>query len=107
MKTVDQFSSSYRFSESLHSLAFSACTKIILQQGRFFKEMSSSGGGAASGTIKVKNEMDLLRKDRLPSFKSRDLTLGGLASVNMKTSNTASTKREFKPNLNVQRNKNA
>lgn len=69
--------------------------------------MAASRGGTASGTIKVKNEMDLLRKDRLPSFKSRDLTLGGLASVNMKTTNTASTKREFKPNLNVQRNKNA
>ncbi|XP_063700664.1 DNA-directed RNA polymerase III subunit RPC4 [Culicoides brevitarsis] len=69
--------------------------------------MSSTRGGTTSGTIKVKNEMDLLRKDRLPSLKSRDLTLGGLASVNMKTTNTASTKREFKPNLNVQRNKNA
>lgn len=70
--------------------------------------MTSSG--TTSGTIKVKNEIDLLRKDRLPSFKSRDLTLGGLAAgLNLKTTNNAanSSKRDFKPNLNVQRNRNA
>lgn len=69
--------------------------------------------GTIPGTIKVKSEMDLLRKDRLPSFKSRDLTLGGLGNLNIRTNsilnaNSKSTvaKKEFKPNLNVTRNKN-
>lgn len=70
-------------------------------------------------TLRLKSPAELLRKDRLPSFRTRDLTLGGLAGVNIKTEprDSAATvaaaaaaananKKVFKPNLNVTRSKN-
>lgn len=69
-------------------------------------------------TLRLKSPAELMRKDRLPSFKTaRDLTLGGLAGFNIKTEPkesaaaaaaalAAANKKVFKPNLNVTRTKN-
>lgn len=62
-------------------------------------------------TLRLKSPAELLRKDRLPSFKTRDLTLGGKAGINIKAepkdaAAANANKKVFKPNLNVARTKN-
>lgn len=58
--------------------------------------------------LRLKAPEDLLRRDRLPTFKTRDLTLGG--SNLSKAQGVTGTKNDankkiFKPNLNVARTK--
>lgn len=83
-------------------------TCLLNNQWQWLKIMSAPNHVP---TLRLKSPAELLRKDRLPSFKTRDLTLGGLSGLQIKAepkdSAAAANKKVFRPNLNVARTKNA